>query len=174
MKYRFILYGDRCCACASCQIGCIDQNAPDSDAEACGFRQIISLETVSEDGTVDYCYGSVSCLHCEDAACISACPKKCIARDPDTGFVVCDNSACIRCKRCHRVCPYHIPQFRPSDGKMVKCDGCNERVKNGLAPACVRACPFGALECVPEEAYERDRDALPVLLQRLQHNEKNS
>ena len=33
---------------------------------------------------------------------------------------------------------------------MVKCDGCNTRVKNGLKPACVRACSFGALDCVPE------------------------
>ena len=36
---------------------------------------------------------------------------------------------------------------------MVKCDGCNERVKNGLQPACVRACSFGALTCVTEEEY---------------------
>lgn len=36
---------------------------------------------------------------------------------------------------------------------MVKCDGCNMRVKNGLQPACVRACSFGALTCVTEEEY---------------------
>ena len=27
------------------------------------------------------------------------------------------------------------------------------RVKNGLQPACVRACSFGALTCVTEEEY---------------------
>ena len=37
---------------------------------------------------------------------------------------------------------------------MVKCDGCNTRVKNGLQPACVRACSFGALTCVTEEEYQ--------------------
>ena len=36
---------------------------------------------------------------------------------------------------------------------MVKCDGCSIRVKNGLEPACVRACSFGALTCVTEEEY---------------------
>ena len=51
-------------------------------------------------------------------------------------------------------CPFGAPRYRTSDGKMVKCDGCNERVKNGMQPACVRACSFGALTCVTEEEYK--------------------
>lgn len=51
-------------------------------------------------------------------------------------------------------CPFGAPRYRHSDGKMVKCDGCNERVKNGMKPACVRACSFGALTCVTEEEYK--------------------
>ena len=50
--------------------------------------------------------------------------------------------------------PFGAPRYRASDGKMVKCDGCNERVKNGMQPACVRACSFGALTCVTEEEYK--------------------
>ena len=50
-------------------------------------------------------------------------------------------------------CPFGAPRYRESDGKMVKCDGCNTRVKNGLQPACVRACTFGPLTCVTEEEY---------------------
>ena len=42
-------------------------------------------------------------------------------------------------------CPFGAPRYRKSDGKMVKCDGCNTRVKNGLQPACVHSCPTGAL-----------------------------
>ena len=34
---------------------------------------------------------------------------------------------------------------------MMKCDGCNERVKQGLEPACVRVCPFDALALATEE-----------------------
>ena len=37
---------------------------------------------------------------------------------------------------------------------MEKCDGCLTRVKHGLEPACVRVCPFGALQLVEKEEYE--------------------
>lgn len=51
----------------------------------------------------------------------------------------------------------------------MKCDGCNIRVKNGLQPACVRACSFGALTCVTEEEYLADNGekACNALLKRL-------
>ena len=92
-------------------------------------------------------------MHCEDAPCIAACPAGCISKDPETGFTIYDNTNCIGCKSCAMACPFGAPRYRKSDGKMVKCDGCNIRVKNGLQPACVRACSFGALTCVTEEEY---------------------
>ncbi len=108
-------------------------------------------------------------MHCDDAPCISACPVGCLRKDPETGFTVYDNANCIGCKSCALACPFGAPRFRPSDGKMVKCDGCNIRVKNGLQPACVRACSFGALTCVTEEEYLADngKKACNVLLKRL-------
>ena len=71
-------------------------------------------------------------------------------------------------------CPFGAPRYRRSDGKMVKCDGCNERVKNGLQPACVRACPFEALTCVTEEAYRasESKKACSELIDLLHLNRK--
>jgi len=37
---------------------------------------------------------------------------------------------------------------------MTKCDGCVERVKRGMQPACVKVCPFGALSLVSESEYQ--------------------
>ena len=165
MKHRLILHGEKCCACAACQIGCLDVRNEDPNGREPGCRRILRLEQAQPDGTVEYLYGSAGCMHCADAPCIAACPRGCISRDPDTGFVVYDNRDCIRCRRCLNACPYGIPQFR-EDGKMVKCDGCNSRVKQGLQPACVLACPFGALECVLEDQYAPRQDALPGLLAR--------
>ena len=66
-------------------------------------------------------------------------------------------------------CPFGAPRYRVSDGKMVKCDGCNERVKANLKPACVRACSFGALNCVTEEEYmaSGSTEACSVLIRQL-------
>ena len=83
-------------------------------------------------------------MHCVDAPCISACPVGCLSKDPETGFTVYDNTNCIGCKSCAMACPFGAPRYRKSDGKMVKCDGCNIRVKNGLEPACVKSCTNAA------------------------------
>lgn len=167
MKYRFILHEEKCCACASCQIGCTDLMNEDPCGTIPGCRRILHWETAGDDGKIVHTYGSVACMHCPDAPCIRACPMDCISRDSETGFVIYDNIACIGCHRCNKVCPFGIPQFRPEDGKMVKCDGCNDRVKQGLRPACVIACPFDALECVPEDSYCLQQDALPSLMEQL-------
>ena len=45
---------------------------------------------------------------------------------------------------------------------MMKCDGCVERVKRGMLPACVKVCPFDALKLYTEEEYQKvkvDRSA---------------
>ena len=47
-------------------------------------------------------------------------------------------------------CPYGAPSFRPTGEKrprekMEKCHGCLARIEAGLQPACVHACPTGAL-----------------------------
>ncbi len=150
MKYVFTFDADRCCACPACMIGCIDQNDIEVEkGEAC-FRKTYDTEIDLADGSTYCAYLSVACMHCADAPCITACPVGCITKDPETGFTIYDNTNCIGCKSCAMACPFGAPRYRKEDGKMVKCDGCNTRVKNGLKPACVRACSFGALDCVPE------------------------
>ncbi|MDO4547236.1 MAG: 4Fe-4S binding protein [Clostridia bacterium] len=153
MKHIFVFDEDNCCACSACMIGCIDQNDIRVEAgEAC-YRKTFDREIELADGSTYCAYLSTACMHCVDAPCIAACPTGCLRKDSETGFTVYDNSLCIGCKSCAMACPFGAPRYRASDGKMVKCDGCNERVKAGLEPACVRACSFGALTCVTEEEY---------------------
>ena len=153
MKHIFVFDQDKCCACSSCMIGCMDQNDIDLAAGDQCFRQTYDNEFKTKDGE-DYCaYISAACMHCTDAPCITACPVGCLSKDPETGFTVYDNTNCIGCKSCALACPFGAPRYRALDGKMVKCDGCNERVKNGMQPACVRACSFGALQCMTEEEF---------------------
>ena len=54
-------------------------------------------------------------------------------------------------------CPFGAPTFGP-DGKMKKCDGCIDRIRAGLEPACVRGCTFGALQLVDSENNPVDKE----------------
>lgn len=134
---------ERCVACGACAVACMDQN----DLMPCGtqdmFRKIATVEEGSGMQAV-FTYLSLSCMHCADAPCIAACPCGCLKKDAETGFTVYDNTNCIGCRSCSMACPFSAPTFG-EDGKMLKCDGCGIRVKQGLLPACVQVCPFDAL-----------------------------
>lgn len=163
MKYVFVLDESKCVACGACAVACMDQNDIDVAAGDTPFRTVYMGEKGSMSAP-KFSFLSIACMHCADAPCITGCPTGCLKKDPDTGFTVYDNTNCIGCKSCALACPFGAPRYRAADGKMVKCDGCNERVKNGLQPACVRACSFGALQCLTEEEFEA-REGLRALNQ---------
>lgn len=150
-RYAIDLDKSKCISCGACTVACMDQNDLDVSRQL-PFRNVFDLEERTK-APVEYHHLSLACLHCVDAPCITGCPSACIRKDPETNFTVFDTTNCIGCHSCAMACPFGVPSFGP-DGKMVKCDGCNERVKNGLQPACVRACSFGALTCVTEEEYQ--------------------
>lgn len=155
MKHVFAFDPDKCCACSSCVIACMDQNDINVKEGDAAFRKAFDTELKTEDGLY-FAYLSAACMHCADAPCIGSCPVGCIKKDPETGFTVYDNANCIGCRSCAMACPFGAPRYRASDGKMVKCDGCYMRVKNGMEPACVRACTFGALTCVTEQEFREN------------------
>ena len=64
----------------------------------------------------------------------------------------------IGCHSCAMACPFGAPKFDPQ-GKIVKCDGCADRVRRGYPPACVRVCPTGALTLRTEEEQRRQNQA---------------
>jgi formate dehydrogenase iron-sulfur subunit len=43
-------------------------------------------------------------------------------------------------------CSYGAPQYNPERGVVGKCDMCHGRISRGQTPACVSACPEGAIE----------------------------
>src|SRR6185436_12148669 len=43
-------------------------------------------------------------------------------------------------------CSYGVPQYNPERGVVGKCDMCYGRLELGQAPACVSACPSGAIQ----------------------------
>ena len=145
----------KCCGCSACAIACMDQNDIDFTKGQFPYRLVFELEGEGTGGLRPG-YFPVACMHCEDGPCILACPVGCIYKDKETNLTVVDNSSCIGCRSCAMACPFGAPSFR-EDGKMSKCDGCVERIKHGMEPACVRACFLGALKCYSQEEYEKAR-----------------
>lgn len=154
MKYYILYDPERCCACGACSVACMDQNDIDVSKGQLPFRTVCEFEDPGQmEGSCEYL--SISCRHCADAPCVAGCPTGCLQKDLATGMTVYDRSKCIGCHSCAMACPFGIPRFDLLDGKLVKCDGCFVRLESGMAPACVRACAFGALICVDEAGFEK-------------------
>lgn len=103
----------------------------------------------------------VLCNHCENPPCVRVCPTKATFKRQD-GIVTMDYHRCIGCRYCMAACPYGARSFNFGDprpyikdpnpafptrekGVVEKCNFCVERIEGGEAPACVAACPAGAL-----------------------------
>ena len=53
---------------------------------------------------------SLGCQHCQDPACIPACPAGAISKNAN-GIVTVNQELCIGCRYCEWACPYGTPQF---------------------------------------------------------------
>ncbi len=85
------------------------------------------------------------CMHCEDPGCLKACPSPGAIVQYANGIVDFISENCIGCGYCVKGCPFDIPRVNPVDHKSYKCTLCSDRVGVGLEPACVKACPTGAI-----------------------------
>lgn len=155
-KFCFTFDPKKCSACGACAIACMDQNDIAITEGQQPYRKIYR-----GDGDGGSVYLSISCLHCADAQCVTACPVGCLKKDPETGLTLYDNTNCIGCHSCAMACPYGAPSFRmvsenPRREKMEKCDGCRLRVEAGKKPACIHACPTDALSWKWADANEED------------------
>ena len=88
----------------------------------------------------------VICHHCRKAKCIEACPNEAIGRREEGGPVLLDADLCDGCELCLAACPFGVIKMSHNGKVAIKCDLCPERTAAGEDPACVWACPTGALE----------------------------
>jgi len=84
-------------------------------------------------------------MHCSDPGCLKACPAPGAIVQYSNGIVDFDHDKCIGCGYCVKGCPFDIPRISKTDHKSYKCTLCSDRVSVGLEPACVKACPTGAI-----------------------------
>jgi formate dehydrogenase iron-sulfur subunit len=89
------------------------------------------------------------CKHCVHAPCLEACPTGSIVRTEfDTVYV--QQDICNGCGYCVPACPFGVVQVdRERDGKAHKCTLCYDRLKDGMEPACAKACPTDSITFGP-------------------------
>ena len=111
-------------------------------------------------------YVKVQCMHCEQAACVSACLVGALRKNRE-GPVRYDPSKCMGCRYCMVACPFQIPAYEYSNAftpAVRKCTFCFERVvaQNDF-PACCQVCPQEAL------TFGRRVDLLQAARERIGH-----
>lgn len=131
----------RCIGCFTCEVACNMEH--DFPPEVHPIRGIM-LGPLEEDGELVLTFQPTTCSHCDRPSCVLACPTGAMQKRDD-GIVFSDPELCIGCQTCAVACPFGIPQLNPQTGRIAKCDGCKERVDQGLWPVCALSCPTGAL-----------------------------
>jgi formate dehydrogenase iron-sulfur subunit len=141
-QYRFHFDMGKCIGCRCCEVACAEQN--DNPIER-NWRRVGEIEGGAYPFTQRF-YLSMGCNHCVDAACLRGCPVDAYRKDDATGLVLHSADTCIGCQYCTWNCPYGVPQYNPERGVVGKCDMCYGRLAENREPACVNACPEGAIE----------------------------
>lgn len=153
MAKAFVLDISKCSGCFNCQLACKDEHAGNDwmpysrpqpptgqfwikvQEHVCGSKPKVKIHYTPE-----------LCNHCDNPACLPACPEGAISKRED-GLVLIDPAKCSGCKKCLDACPYHAIYFNDELRLAQKCTGCAHLLDHGYAlPRCVEACPTDALK----------------------------
>ncbi len=160
----FFIDTTRCTACRGCQIACKQykkhdasktkqygtyQNPPDLDGNT--FRLVRFSEHPAKVNSMAWYFFTEACRHCLKPAC-----KKKADQIMKDAIIVHDKLGTVlftkktkelekSFKAIKQACPWSIPTWSKKEKQIVKCNMCYDRVEAGLLPACVKACPSGAL-----------------------------
>ena len=142
-KLGLVIDLDICVGCHACAVNCKEWNsgghaAPLTDKDPYGakpigvwFNRIHTFEASAGEGepsrTVHF---PKSCLHCEDAACVTVCPTGASFKREEDGIVLVNEDKCIGCKLCSWACPYGAREYDADEGVMKKCTLCIDRIYN--------------------------------------------
>jgi DMSO reductase iron-sulfur subunit len=140
-QYRFHFDMAKCIGCKCCVVACNEQNG---NPAGILWRRVGEIEGGIFPQTMRS-YLSMGCNHCLEPTCLTGCPVDAYTKDGLTGIVRHSADACIGCQYCTWNCSYGVPQYNPERGVVGKCDMCYGRLEMGESPACVSACPEGAI-----------------------------
>lgn len=181
MQKALMFDSEKCSFCKRCITACDVENGLNGQWR----RNVMILKETNTSEHGGKSPWHQSCHHCENPACVSACPRAglAIAKRKDDGIVIVNHEHCTGCGLCVTACPFGLIKLsahRNSKGQFVadNCTLCLHRhgkKDNGQLdnlPACVVSCPRGALEFgkrteLLARMSRRGREGLPIEHQEL-------
>lgn len=147
-----------CIGCKACQVACMQwndlrddvgdnigtyDNPRDLTPQSWTVMRFSEVEVEAD--RLEWLIRKDGCMHCDDPGCLKACPAPGAIVKYSNGIVDFISENCIGCGYCVSGCPFDVPRISAKDNKSYKCSLCSDRVGVGLEPACVKACPTGAI-----------------------------
>ena len=159
-KLGLVIDLDTCVGCQACVtackgwndagIGLSDQDPYGASPSGTFLNRVHSYQVAVPDGPAQVVTFPRSCLHCDNAPCVTVCPTGASYKRAEDGIVLVNEDACIGCGLCAWACPYGAREMDAAQGVMKKCTLCVDRIYNETLPevdrepACVRTCPTNA------------------------------
>jgi Fe-S-cluster-containing dehydrogenase component len=145
----------RCVGCRACTARCREANGLPEDVKLVDGApydapldlndRTLTIIKRASDGATD-AYVKAQCMHCADPACASVCMLGALHKG-ERGVVAYDVDRCVGCRYCQVACPFNVPRFQWSSAapRIVKCELCRHRWREGKGAACAEACPREAV-----------------------------
>jgi Fe-S-cluster-containing dehydrogenase component len=145
----------RCIGCRACVTKCKEANGKPADVRTVAGAAYdapvdLNAQTLTVikrwSGEKEVGFVKAQCMHCVHPACASVCMMKALHKG-EHGVVEYDIDKCVGCRYCQIACPFNVPKFEWASvtPRIVKCELCRHRAKDGKGPACAEVCPRDAV-----------------------------
>jgi len=127
---------DKCVGCCVCEYACSFEKEKAFNPVKSRIRVVRLAPVINM---------SVTCRLCEDAPCVTACPREALTQSKETGVIMVDQDKCNGCGWCIEACDYGAIMLHPDKKVVFVCDLCEGD------PKCVEWCPEEALDFVTKD-----------------------